>query len=304
MSIFRSFCLCLIVSMMFSSAYALEPEPFKWSHMPIDTNFGGVAYVKTDGDIFLDPVLELEDVTMDLDTWAVKYIRTFDFFGKSARIDFTQAYQEGYWKGLLKGEQASTRRNGASDTFVRVAANLYGAPSLGLKEFAQYKAQNKDETIVGVAVALRLPTGDYQKDRLINLSNNRYTIRPHMGVQHNTGPWTFELTGEVAFFTDNNSFYNGNKLEQDPLYITHGHVIYHFKPGLWIGLSGGYDYGGETTVNGVEKDNRQQNTGWAVSFAYPINKLSGIKLAYIRSQTEENTGIDTESIALAGSLLW
>lgn len=303
--LFRILFTTSVLSICFTPfSYGLEPEPFKWSHLPIDTNFAGVAYVRTEADIFVDPVLELEDVEMELDTWALKYIHTFDLLGKSARIDVTQAYQEGYWKGILQGERASTERSGASDTFVRLAANLYGAPSLDLKEFAQYKAQGKDETIIGAALTVRLPTGDYRKERLINLSNNRYTIRPQIGIQHNTGPWTMEWTGEVAFFTDNNSFFDGNKLEQDPLWITHGHVIYNIKPGFWVGTSLAYDYGGETKVNGVDKDNIKQNTAWAFSLAYPFNKVSGAKLAYIRSQTEETTGLDSESIALGISYLW
>jgi len=62
---------------------------------------------------------------------------------------------------------ASTQRSGLSDTFVRLAVNLYGAPPLRGKAFAAYRAKKKNETIIGAALALRLPTGDYEKDKLL-----------------------------------------------------------------------------------------------------------------------------------------
>jgi hypothetical protein len=80
------------------------------------------------------------------------------------------------------------------------------------------------------------------------------------------------VTGEAAFYTDNDEFFNGNKLEQDPLYIIHGHLIYTFRPGLWVSASAGYDYGGENTINGVKKDDNKQDVGWALSLAYPLSR--------------------------------
>ena len=81
------------------NALADELEPRRWSHLPINTNFFGIAYAYTDADIGFDPVIKLEDVTMELDTWAAKYIRTFALFDKTARIDLLQAYQKGHWSG-------------------------------------------------------------------------------------------------------------------------------------------------------------------------------------------------------------
>ncbi|TNF35621.1 MAG: transporter, partial [Gammaproteobacteria bacterium] len=37
---------------------ALEPDPRRWSHLPMDTHFGGIAYAHTTADIALDPVLQ------------------------------------------------------------------------------------------------------------------------------------------------------------------------------------------------------------------------------------------------------
>lgn len=300
----KFFLLSLLHASLVFPCIALEPEPRKWNHLPLGVNFAGVGYAYTEADIYIDPALNLENVEMSLHTWAAKYIRTFELFDRSGRIDFTQGHQEGKWRGLLDGVPASATRNGMSDSFVRLAINLYGGPPLRGKEYGAYRASKNIETLVGMALAVRLPTGDYMDDKLINLGQNRYAFRPQVGVIHTRGKWSAELTNEVAFYTNNNDFFNGNKLEQEPLYIVHGHLIHTFRPGLWAGASFGYDYGGETRINGVDKNDRRQNTAWALSFAYPISRTMGLKLGYVYTTTKESTGLDSETLMVSLSYLW
>ena len=76
------------------------------------SNFIGAAYVYTEADIFVDPVLKLENVDLRMNTWGAAYIHAFELFNKSARIDITQAYKKATWTGLLDGTAASTSRSG------------------------------------------------------------------------------------------------------------------------------------------------------------------------------------------------
>jgi hypothetical protein len=285
-------------------AYSMELAPLRWSHLPLGTNFVGMGYASTEADIFIDPDLQLEDVEMTLDSWAAKYIYTFELFEKSARIGLAQAYQEGEWTGLLEGVPASARRTGLSDSFVRLAVNLYGSPPLSGSEFTNYRANADIETIVGVALAMRLPTGDYLEDKLMNLGQNRFVFRPQLGITHKRGKWTTELTGEVAFHTKNDEFFNGNTRRQDPLYFIHGHLIHTFKPGVWAGASFGYNYGGESSINGVDSNNKKQNIGWALSFAHPLGKNYRLKIAYIGVRTQEDTDFDSDTLTAGVSWLW
>lgn len=268
------------------------------------SSFSAGAYSYTEADIFFDPTLNLENATMELNTWAAKYIYNFAFLDKSARIDITQAYQKGRWSGLQSGTPISTTRQGLADTVVRFAINLYGAPPLSGKKFAAYRAQAKTETIVGAGLVMRLPTGDYKDDKLINLGQNRYVFRPQIGIVHTQGKWTTEFTGEVAFATANDSFFNGNKLEQKPLFSTQAHLIRALSPGKWVSVSAGYNYGGENSVNGVDKNDRKQNIGWALSYSHPINRQAGIKIAYIGARTRESTGLDSDTWVIGGGFVW
>lgn len=281
-----------------------EIEPRRWSHLPIGGNFAGAGYANTTGDILLDPDLRIENVEFELQTIAGKYIRSFALFGKSARVDLAQAYQTGEWTGLINGVPAKVERFGWSDTSLRFAVNLLGAPPLAGREFAEYRARTDRETIVGAGLVVFFPTGNYLEDKLINLGGNRFAFRPQLGVVHNHGKWSMELSGAVGFFTDNDEFFNGNRLEQDPLYSIDAHLIYTFRPGLWLAASGGYAGGGETAVNGVSSDNRQNYLAWGLGLGIPINRALGVKLAYIGIRTQAPTGFDADTFTCALSVAW
>jgi hypothetical protein len=47
-----------------------------------------------------------------------------------------------------------------------------------MKEFSHYQ-QN---WIIGASVRVSMPPGQYDKNRLVNLGTNRWSIRPEMGV--------------------------------------------------------------------------------------------------------------------------
>ena len=298
-------CLCvfLVLGLPFL-CLAQDLEPRRWSHLPMGANFAGGGYAYTEADIFLDPVLRIEDGEMEMHTWALKYIRTFELLQKSARIGFTQAYQEGRYTGLLNGVPTSIKRSGLADSVLRFAINLYGAPPLEGKEFAAYRAKANVETVFGTALVVQLPTGEYKDDKLINLGTNRYTFRPQLGVVHNRGKWSMELTGAVYIYTDNKDFLDGNKLETDPLYTLQTHLVYTFRPGLWAAAGAGYGYGGESTVNGEEKNDRKERIGWTFSFGYPITPQLGLKVAYLGIRSQESTGQDSDSIGVAFSVFW
>jgi hypothetical protein len=279
-------------------------EPRRWSHLPIGGNFGGVAYAYTEGNITFNPVLRIEDGEFDLNSAALKYIHAFELLGKSARVDLAQAYQSGTWRGVLDGTPKSVDRDGWADTTLRFALNLYGAPPLTGREFRDYRAQTDCETIVGMGLLVQLPTGEYFDDKLINLGSNRYTFTPQLGVVHTRGKWSMELSSSANFYTTNDKFFNGNTLEESCYFVGQGHLIYTFMPGLWLGASLGYGYGGESTINGVAADDRKGNLGWGLSVGIPVSREFGFKIAYLGTRTDRPTGADTNTFAIGCSLQW
>ncbi len=284
--------------------FALTPEARKWNHIPMGASFAGVGYNYTESDIFSDPTLSLENVKLKLHTWGGAYIHAFELFDKSARIDIKQAYQKGKWTGLLDGKPASATRSGWSDTFVRFAVNLYGAPPLSGEKFAAYRSKIEDETIVGVGLEVRLPTGHYMEDKLVNIGQNRFAFRPQIGIVHTFGKWTTEVNGEVAFYTKNDEFFDGSTLEQKPMYRATVHAIRSLSPGQWVGVGIGYEFGGEYTLNGVDKEDKKRNIGWALAYRHPITRQIGIKVKYIGIRAKALTGFDSETFAVDAVFAW
>ena len=304
----RLTCECSVRTLaLFALAFpclAQDIEPRRWSHLPLGSNFGGVAYAYTEGDISFNPVLRIKDGEFDLNTAAFKYIHAFGLLGKSARIDLSQNYQSGSWSGLVNGVSTDIERDGWADSTLRFAVNLYGAPPLAGQEFVDYRKATHCETIVGMGLVATFPTGEYYEDKLINLGSNRFSLTPQFGVVHTRGKWSMELSSSVSFYTDNDEFFNGVKHEEDSYLIGQGHLIYTFMPGLWLGASVGYGYGGESTINEVPADDLKGNLGWGLSAGIPVNRNFGFKIAYIGIRTREDTGSDNDTFTIACSLQW
>ena len=288
--------------LMFSyTGHAQDLEPRRWAHLPTGLNFFGAGLFYIEGDIFLDPVLRIEDVEFERVGLGLGYIRSFGLFGKSARFDVSVPYASGRWEGLVDDQYTSIRRRGFGDPRLRLSVLLYGAPAQTPQEYAQ---SEKSNTIVGTAIALTLPTGDYLESKLMNLGDNRLIVRPQVGVTHTRRKWTFEASGSVFFFADNKEFWGGNKLENEPVYAIQGHVIHTFRPGLWLSLSTAYGWGYNPKLNGDPIDNPKGNWLSALSLGVPLSRTQGIKISWLHGRTQEPTGADFQNFSLGWSVMF
>ena len=280
---------------------AQDTEPRRWTQMPTGLNFVGVATSYTRGDIFLDPVLLAEDVSFEIAGGGLAYIRSFGLFGKSSRLDISVPYASGRWEGFVDGVYTSVRRRGFIDPRIRLSMLLYGGPAESPAEFAESK---KSSTAIGAAVAIQLPWGHYLEDRLINLGRNRWVMRPQLGVTHTRGEWTYELTGSVFFYGDNDEFWSGNKLKNDPLYALQAHLIYTFRPGLWLSLGTAYGSGLQATVNGLPKENESANLISGLSVGFPLSRKQGLKVSWHRFRSQTDTGSNLGGLTIGWSLMF
>lgn len=300
MGLARVFLLAALGSQGVVSAQDLEPR--RWTHLPVGTSVGSFTYAYTYGDLTLDPVLMIEDARVETHSWVAAFVRAFDCFGRTGRLDLILPYQISEWEGLLAGTPASTEREGLADPWLRLSVDLIGAPALKGKEFQEYRAAHPVHTLVGAAVGVTLPLGEYDEDKLLNLGQNRFTIRPQVGALHMHGPWSYELTTSVSFFTDNDEFFGDTERAQDPLYTTQAHVILSLPSGWWGSVSGGYSWGAESEIDGQPKDDERGDLLYAASFGLPITKTQGLKFVYFRSDTQEAVGGDTSSVFVSWSV--
>jgi len=298
----------LLISLVWLSSatisQALELEPRRWSHLPIEANFLAVAYANTQGDIYIDPVLRIDDGTVSVHTVVTSYLHSFNLAGKTARFDVSLPFQRAQWEGLLNGEPAMVERDGLGDPRFRLSVNVFGAPALKGKEYRDYRAENSTNTVAGLALAVTVPIGHYKRDKLLNLGGNRFVIRPQAGIVHTRGPWSYEMTGSILFFTDNNEFFNGKRRKQDSLYVLQGHIIRTFERGIWASLSAGYDWGGQSSLNGEKKDDERSDFLYALSAGMSVSKTSSIKFAFVRSRTRVEVGSDSDNLVIAYSRMF
>ena len=291
----KTICFILIglLLLSFDPATAQDLEPRRWTVLPAGLTVGGAGYARLEGDVSFDPVLQIEDATVSGQALGLSYVRSFALGGKIARLDILVPWANMRWTGLLDGTPATASRVGLSDPNIRLSMILAGDKPDKLAT---------SNTVIGAAVAINVPFGEYHEEKLLNLGRNRFFIRPQMGVLHTRGNWSYELTGSVFLYGDNDDFYGGSTLEQDPLFAIQTHLIYAFdKSGYWAALSAGYGWGGQSTVDGNKGDDGRRLFLSALAVGVPISKRQGIKLAYVRTRTNTSKGSDVDSLSLGWS---
>lgn len=280
-------------------AVAGEIEPRAYVNTPIGVNFLLAGYAYSKGDLSTPGASPLKDAELTMHTGLLAYARSLDIFGNSGKIDIIVPYTYLSGDGMVAGERRDRNVNGFHDPRARFSVNFYGSPALSLEEFANYK----QDLLIGASVQVSAPLGRYDADRLINLGTNRWFVRPDIGISRQWGDVTLELASGVMLFSDNDDFFGGQRLEQDILSISQFHLTYSAGRGVWAALSGNYDYGGRTTVDGVRKDDFQKNARLGVTLALPVNRNNSVKL-YASSGIHTTVGNDYDLVGALWQYRW
>ena len=289
----------VVIVFMVPNAKAQEAEPRSYSNTPVGLNFLIAGYLYTQGKIAFDPELSIADAKFHSHTGALAYVRSLDVFGKSAKFDVILPYSSFSANALVGGQPREREMSGLGDPRFRFSINLFGAPALSAKEFANYK----QDLIVGVSLQVSAPLGQYDDSKLLNLGNNRWSFRPELGISKAWGPWTAEFAPSAFYFTDNTDFFNGRTFAQAPIYFVRGHLIYNFASGAWVSLDSSYISGGRTNVNGVRGDNEQTNTRVGLTFALPVDRQNSIKFN-ASTGISTRTGSEFSTLGVAWQYRW
>lgn len=282
-------------------AAAQDMEPRRWTHLPVGTNIAGAGYSYTSGELNFDPVLRIEDARVGMHTILGSYNRYFSIADMTARLDVQVPYQRGTWDGLLNGVPTTVRRDGLADPRVRLSMNVYGSPALEPEAYRDYIKNEEERTVAGIACAVRVPLGEYNEDKLINLGEHRFSFQPQIGVVHTVGPWSFEATASLFAYTDNDDFFGGHRLEQDPLYAIQVHVVRTFN-GWWLSAGSAYGRGGRTSIDGVPDDDIRSNLLYGISGGLSVASNQSVNLMYIRQDALSQVGGDFHNVILTWAI--
>jgi len=294
----RRITLLLALAAGAAKAFAQDMEPRAYSKTPIGMNFAVAGYAYSEGGVATDPSVPLEDAELTVHTSFLAYVRSFGLFGKSCKADVIVPYAVVSGDALFAGQPRSREVEGFADPRFRVSMSFLGAPALTLKELREYEGN----FVMGASVQVAAPLGQYDKGRLVNIGGNRWWIKPELGASRSFGRFDAELAVGTTFFTDNDDFL-GQTRAQDPIYSLQAHLVYTFRPGLWLAVDGVYYTGGRTTVDGVRGDDLQENTRLGLTLAVPVNKNHSIKL-YAGTGVVTRTGSDFDTIGIALQTRW
>ncbi|WP_045193708.1 transporter [Pseudomonas sp. 2(2015)] len=272
-----------------------------WQNLPKDLNMVFGYYNRIDSNTPIDTSLPVDGLSLDADLYILRYARSFDIAGRNSAIQLLQPYADVSASFDNARFFDGTKHNGGmGDTQVVFVHNLFGGPALSMEEFTHWTP----ETFLTGAVWLTVPNGDYDKDRVINIGANRWVIKPEIAFGHPIGPTWLELNTWVSLYGDNDDYQGNSKLEQNPLYAVEGHYSYTFNRALWASLDATYSTGGETRVDGVGQDNKQENVLLGASMGFMLSPQFGGLIAYSDTVSERNKSPDVNTWTLRLQYAW
>jgi hypothetical protein len=259
---------------------AQDLDPRSYAHVPVNGTFLITGFSLSHGGVVTDPTVPVTDISATVETPSLGVARSFSLFGKTAQAFGALPYSWAQVSGKVQEQQTSISRAGLSDMRMRVSVLLRGAPASTPAQLA--KAPRR--TILGASLTISAPTGQFFPDKLINLGANRWAFKPEFAVSHPMGTkWLLDAYGGIWLFTANDSFYPGTSLRtQEPMSTFQAHISYNFQRTMWAAFDATYYVGGQTTVSGVGKDDRQSNARIGGTFVFPVGKRHSIKVAVSR----------------------
>ncbi|MBP1665463.1 MAG: hypothetical protein H6Q23_323 [Bacteroidetes bacterium] len=177
----------------------------------------------------------------------------------------------------------SLNASGFADGLAGFKLGLIGAPAINVVDFAKSSMQ-----FSLFADARVWYSGSYESSKLFNLGSNRITFQfsAPMAIPLNKNrakaTW-LEVAPSIEFFTANSDPSRGNSAEevkQAPLLIIENHLSRNFTPKLWVVANLRYQYGGETSADGVKDDNTMSILGAGFGGGYQVLPFLGLAADY------------------------
>ncbi|MCB1654706.1 MAG: transporter [Pseudomonadales bacterium] len=272
-----------------------------WQNLPTDLNMLFGYYSRIDTNTPIDTSLPIDGLSLNADVYIMRYARSFAVDGRNSAIQILQPYADISASFDDARFFSGTKHNGGmGDTQVVLVHNIFGGPALSKEEFARWKP----ETFLTGALWITTPTGDYDKNKVINIGANRWVFKPEIGFGTPFGPTWLEVNTWVSLYGDNDEYQGNGKLEQKPLYAVEGHYSYTINPALWASLDATYSAGGETRIDGDWQDNKQANTLVGASMGFMLSPQFGGLLAYTDTVSERTGSPDVATWTVRLQYVW
>lgn len=203
-------------------SYAIDIDAGDWETAPAGTNMAMFYAQHVERDqLFAKGQVAANNARLESDIAILRYVHWTTLGGYPFALEALLPF------GKLKADGAMSSLGNASGT-----GDIILTTPIWLVD---NKAERNSFAVVPY---IFLPTGSYDKDKPLNLGENRIKYDLQLGYTHGIGrAFNIELAGDVMYFGKNSDI----SLEQKPLYQAQGHLSYQLNQGtrLAVGLSGG-----------------------------------------------------------------
>lgn len=264
--------------LMFEKSHGQDLDPRAYARIPVNVTVVVAGFSYSTGGIVTDATLPVKDLNAKIGAPSLAIVRSFSLAGKTAQVSAALPYAWGDASATISGVPQSTSRSGLSDMRLRISWLLVGAPAATIGEIA--KAPRK--TILGASLSITTPTGQYFPEKLINLGASRWAFKPELALSQPVGKrWLIDFYTGLWLFTKNEQYYPGSSVRtQDPLGSFQGHISYNIQPLMWAALDMTFYTGGNSSIDGVDMNDRQSNSRIGATLVLPVKKRNSLKFAF------------------------
>lgn len=279
------------------TGYTQELTPRAYWPAPKGTRVLTLGALHTSGDVVPDPSLPITGFDSKINSFFLGYRHTLDLWGRTANLVLELPYADGTTRAALdSGPRLEREYQGFGDIAATLSVNVVGAPSISREGFRDLIL--KPHPLIGVSLKLVTPTGNYDKDRIVNVGANRWALKAELGYIQPLAPgWLFELDAGVWVFGDNDEFVGGDR-EQAPISSLQAHLVHEINSDLWVSLDLNAYRGGRSTVGGRRLDDLQRDSRIGFTLVFPVARGHLIKTSYMHgSLNDRDESFNTFQIA-------
>ena len=281
--------------------------PRSFPLLPKDINLLTVYALSQNGNQLLDPGQTIPDADIDASIGILQYTRTFSLYDHLGAAFVAVPYAKIKGSVPLSG---STGTVSASDTgfggvILGGVVGFVGSPALSGQELAAYEPGFQ----LGLVGKALLPTGSYDPDKVISVGSNRLAGQLVLPITYSIGSsmvdpnlTTFEILPSVTVFSDNtNPSGNATITGQNPLFSLEAHVTRNLTRTVWVSFGGIYNFGGETSADGVWNNDSRESLGMGASVSFAANSSTTIKVSYGETVWRNDDGMDGKLLRIIAS---
>jgi hypothetical protein len=281
----RPVIICLALAVPHTHACAQFTDPRTYQNAPVGINQLELAYAYGRSNTSIDTSFIVSGARFNLNQGVIDYTRYLAFLHRTAWVEANVPIAN--LGGSITGTDITGSTTGTGDSGYTAAILLKGGPALTPEQFA--KAETT--TSIGLSLSITAPTGQYDPKKLLNLGVDRWSFKPELAISKPFGPeqrWVFDAYANTYLYTDNASYRSAEVLRQRALLGLEGHISYTFNNTIWASLDTRYSLLGDTTVNGVNQDNPQQNFIVGSELVVSPNSRNSFTLEFAKAAVHKN----------------